>query len=163
MLKIRHKNKVDNCLICLKEFKHFNWDNQKYCSRKCLSLRFKIEQHCCICNKQIFISKSLFNRNNKNYCSRDCYNLRNGLVKRIKRHSNFFKELLKNSKCECGEDKEYLLQIHHIDGNKSNNIRDNLEVVCANCHIKRHLKKNKNNNWVYHTKTLTNRNLLKDL
>ena len=31
--------------------------------------------------------------------------------------------------------------VHHVDGNRDNNVTNNLEVVCHNCHIKRHLKK----------------------
>lgn len=42
-------------------------------------------------------------------------------------------------KCEiCGisswMDKEIILQIHHKDGNNSNNTRNNLMLLCPNCH-----------------------------
>lgn len=40
-----------------------------------------------------------------------------------------------NSCCAfCSETEVSTLQIHHIDGNPSNNICDNLILVCANCH-----------------------------
>ncbi len=94
-------------------------------------------------------------RNNHNYCNRDCYNARRkeGL-KRIKRHTTYFTDLVVKG-CECGVTEYYLLQIHHKDGDTNNNHPDNLEVVCANCHIKRHLKINKDGKLVYHRKTLT--------
>lgn len=41
--------------------------------------------------------------------------------------------------CEVCGNKEWLgepiwLEIHHIDGNNKNNVRENLMVVCPNCH-----------------------------
>jgi len=51
--------------------------------------------------------------------------------------------LLEQSKeaCEiCGWNKKHsvskrtLVQTHHIDGNRENNKRDNLKVLCPNCH-----------------------------
>jgi len=74
--------------------------------------------------------------------------------------------MLANGKCAgCGIDRFYLLQIHHIDGNNGNNDAENLEIVCANCHIKRHLKKRKKDGrFVYHPKgSLTPRHLLPSL
>lgn len=64
---------------------------------------------------------------------------------------------------DCKEKRPYLLQVHHIDWNHNNNKDENLEVVCANCHVKRHLW---NKNWVliYWPKYyLTDRHLLKIL
>jgi hypothetical protein len=40
---------------------------------------------------------------------------------------------------DCGEKRKYMLVVHHIDGNRDNNNFDNLEVVCQNCHCKRHI------------------------
>lgn len=50
-----------------------------------------------------------------------------------------------------------------IDSNKNNNKKENLEVVCGNCHIKRHLKIDKLGKLSYHPLSLTDRNSLKDL
>lgn len=46
---------------------------------------------------------------------------------------------LKNEKCEsCGATKwlnqKCPLELHHIDGNPSNNNFDNLQILCPNCH-----------------------------
>ena len=50
-------------------------------------------------------------------------------------------------RCECcgltdWNGKEIKLQIHHIDGNHNNNIRDNLIILCPNCH-------SQTENWTY--------------
>lgn len=67
---------------------------------------------------------------------------------------------LENPVCEgCGENKRYLLTLHHVDGNRKNNVQDNFEVVCFNCHGKRHLKLVEKH-WIYCTAALTPRELL---
>jgi hypothetical protein len=87
--------------------------------------------------------------------------MRHGQIKKIKRHTKYFDSLLNGSSCKCGVNQKYLLAIHHIDGNINNNNKDNHEIVCANCHIKRHLKQRiKDGEWVYHTKSLTPREIL---
>ena len=160
---MRKKNKVDNCKVCDKEFNHYSWDNQQYCSKQCAYNKDKVKEDCTVCGKSTLKSQSIVNRNNKNYCSRDCYNFRNGVQKNLKRGTAYYKDLLDKSSCDCGESKPYLLQIHHIDGNHHNNDKSNLEIVCPTCHVKRHLKKNKSNEWVYHPKSLTDRTLLNDI
>ena len=65
----------------------------------------------------------------KNSSYKNTNSLRNRLIK----------EGFKPSKCEiCGVD-EWLgnpisLQLHHIDGDKTNNELNNLQVLCPNCH-----------------------------
>lgn len=46
---------------------------------------------------------------------------------------------LRGNKCEnCGitvwMNKPIILEIHHIDGDKTNNNEDNLQLLCPNCH-----------------------------
>lgn len=46
---------------------------------------------------------------------------------------------LRGHKCECCNLSEWLnnlipLEIHHKDGNRTNNVLDNLELLCNNCH-----------------------------
>lgn len=39
----------------------------------------------------------------------------------------------------CGyKEHPEILQVHHIDRNRSNNIKSNLEVLCPNCHTWEH-------------------------
>ena len=62
--------------------------------------------------------------------------------------------------CGCGEKRKYLLMIHHIDGNRANNVQENLECVCGNCHIIRHLILTKDGQWEYKSNALTPRELI---
>ena len=46
---------------------------------------------------------------------------------------------LRGHKCECCQNTEWLnqpihLQTHHIDGDKTNNCLENLQLLCLNCH-----------------------------
>lgn len=48
-------------------------------------------------------------------------------------------EGIKQHKCECCGLSEWLnspipLEVHHIDGNRSNNTIDNFQLLCPNCH-----------------------------
>ena len=50
-------------------------------------------------------------------------------------------------RCECcgltkWNEKEIKLQVHHIDGNHNNNTRNNLMILCPNCH-------SQTENWTY--------------
>ena len=50
-------------------------------------------------------------------------------------------------RCECcgiteWNGKEIKLQVHHIDGNHNNNVRENLMILCPNCH-------SQTENWTY--------------
>lgn len=49
------------------------------------------------------------------------------------------KEGIKEYKCECCGNTEWNgkpipLELHHIDGDHSNNTKENLQVLCPNCH-----------------------------
>lgn len=46
---------------------------------------------------------------------------------------------IRGRKCECCQNTEWLnqpinLQVHHIDGDKTNNELNNLQLLCLNCH-----------------------------
>ncbi len=53
-------------------------------------------------------------------------------------HREKYNEQRINSKCEVCKRTFYLLQIHHIDKNRENNIRSNLMFICQKCHVKIH-------------------------
>lgn len=63
---------------------------------------------------------------------------------------------------DCGEKKMWMLHIHHIDGNRRNSKPPNLEVVCSNHHLKRHLVL-VDGEWVVNFKHLTPRYVLSTL
>ena len=46
--------------------------------------------------------------------------------------------LRKEYKCEeCGSIKN--IDVHHIDGDRNNNVPENLELLCRSCHVKKHI------------------------
>lgn len=116
---------------------------------------------CLNCGKEI--------SNNSKYCSNSCqvsYNrklylekLENGEVTGLKGKfgiSNHIRNYLleiNNYKCQIcgwGEINKYTniihLEIHHIDGNHTNNSLNNLQVLCPNCHSLTENYKNHNKN-----------------
>lgn len=140
-------------------FEHYSYDGQEYCSKECYyqhirDLRTKVT--CIVCGKEVEKHNSTLLRNDNNYCSRECYNdRRTENLKNLKRGTKYYLDLIHKSACECGVEEDYLLQIHHMDGNHNNNDPNNLEIVCANCHVKRHLKLDAKGRIVYHPKSLT--------
>ena len=58
-----------------------------------------------------------------------------------KNRRSIFRRILLDEigKCErCGFDNKWALIVHHKDGNGKNNKRENLEMICANCHYIEH-------------------------
>lgn len=39
--------------------------------------------------------------------------------------------------------KELIFELHHIDGNKNNNVKNNLQILCPNCHSQTDTFRNK--------------------
>lgn len=63
----------------------------------------------------------------------------NGKVQSNKLRIKLLREGLKDHKCEsCGNDtwinQAIPLEVHHKDGDKTNNELDNLQLLCPNCH-----------------------------
>lgn len=125
----------------------------EYQSKKMLGNKYNYKNkisHCVTCGKE------LSNRQTK-YCCTEC-KLQNEYESYIKRWkdgledglkgeyqlSNYVQRYIKekyNHKCSvCGWDKinpttgKSPLEIHHKDGDYSNNDEDNLELLCPNCH-----------------------------
>lgn len=81
------------------------------------------------------------------YCSRSCSNtVNNSLFKSGEKHPNYktgkstYRNIIKeNSICErCGFSDKRALEVHHKDKNRHNNKKNNLEILCANCHMIEH-------------------------
>jgi len=158
----------------------------KYCSLECSRRRstekFYTEISCNQCGK-IFKkrSKEIEKRLNNNktnllFCSRECKD-------KAQRLSGDFPEMLppqygtvyENSdyratafrlnpvRCvDCEIKNEIFLQVHHIDGDRLNNNISNLEIVCPNHHLVRHMKEI-GGVWVIDSKELTPRTLISEL
>lgn len=85
---------------------------------------------CDVCGKEVA-------RSNRHHfkcgtCRGTCYPLEYNKMRKIL--------INETSKCNiCGDNKN--LVIHHLDGNRNNNKKINLEVRCSQCHQSKHRKK----------------------
>jgi len=107
------------CLNCKKECKN---PQDKYCNNQCY----------CDYKRKYYIKRWLDGKETGNTGIKSC-NV-SGHIRR------YFFEIKKN-KCEiCGWDKKNIftkrnpLTLHHIDGDSSNTILANLQLLCPNCH-----------------------------
>ena len=110
--------KIHKCLNCGKEFYHSNCTKNKFCSNKCNG-EYKRKEKI-----------KLWKDNPNDFNDSWSYPfIRNFLLEKY----NF-----KCQKCGWGEKNEYTnktpLEIHHIDGDCTNNSEDNLQLLCPNCH-----------------------------
>jgi len=137
--------KQKTCIICNKVFNviYSRFSIAKYCSNDCYNTNrrdtAKEPRNCKTCGKSYPATKG----SGKKYCSIQCFN-----KQKIKDGAPSFAAVRANMKkggeithCErCGYN-EYpsILGIHHKDRNRKNNHRENLEVLCANCHSIEHL------------------------
>lgn len=65
--------------------------------------------------------------------------IKNSTTKSCKLKNMLFKHGIKKNKCEiCGieewQGKPLNMQLHHIDGDPTNNTLENLQILCPNCH-----------------------------
>ena len=164
---VLRKVEYHNCEYCGEKFtREIRKNNSKrFCNKECKLKYIKTGKYvkCNYCNKKIYRQLNEINKSKNGifYCSRKCQDKSktiNGINNYRKRAFSKFNEKC----CDCGESRKYLLLVHHIDGNRENNILNNLEILCGNCHIKRHLKL-VNGEWVYDSHKLTPRNKLEYL
>ncbi len=177
---LRHKCTEHICLFCKNPFSAYFKANRprKCCSAECSSkLRtIRIEADCALCGKTFsrvptkMLTEHMF-------CSRPCKNQAQRLGNKkflSMQPAHYGKNTSHNILCrrvkpwhceECFEKRAFVLVVHHIDGNRKNNPLDasNWEVLCGSCHLTRHLKKDADGNWKYHSSSLTPRNLLPEV
>lgn len=132
------------CLRCGKEFFAPLKAQSKYCSRECngLAKRTRVKVSCFRCHKEF--ERHLNKLQENNYCSRECKELdqqiggplalphyKDGLSSYRERAFRFY-----GKKCDlCGYDSdERMLDVHHIDEDRSHNSKENLRVLCVWCH-----------------------------
>lgn len=159
----RRRSEYYKCEVCKTPFIRRVNGTKITCSQKCckdyraIGKRIKIK--CSNCGKEIERPKSKFvSRHGHFFCNRACKEMAQSLVglcddikpahygNGIGKRNSLSDELFKKGCVDCGEKRAYLLVLHHKDKNKKNGDPSNLEVVCFNDHIKRHLKK-KMENW----------------
>lgn len=152
------------CLNCQEPFecslKEHNRGNGKFCSQSCSSKynRPKPKEPnmtCIVCQKPMYKSPSKLknSRHGYHFCSRKCKELAqsptsgytieaimpdhygDGLYS-YGRRARSNKPLV----CEACGYNEYpeILEVHHKDRNRRNNILENLKILCPNCHQVEH-------------------------
>ena len=137
------------CTNCGKEFIRKNSSIRKgnqFCTHKCSTdyRKNKIILNCNFCGKEFKRKPSKVGK--LNFCSTKCYSdahrIENGIIKpshysdgkHVYRQIAFRNHGKKCSHCGYSEFEEGL-DVHHIDGDRSNNNIDNLLVLCGTHHI----------------------------
>ena len=145
---------------------------RKYCSNECSSrcqsdrmknnkLALKYEKTFCLnCGKELSKHQSKYCNNAcqteyqyKQYVKKWKSGLENGLKGsyQLSKHIvRYIKEKYNNKCCKCGwcevnpTTGNIPLEVHHIDGDYTNNNENNLELLCPNCHAKTSSYRGKN-------------------
>ena len=145
----RYKDKEISCKYCSNIFICPISQDRLYCSRNCFhkSIRNRVAVKCDYCGNISSRSLSKLNRSKSGYrfCNRDCKNKaqKEGKIKEIlpphyqqdltTYRQKFSQEELKCKRCGYNEF-PCSVDIHHIDEDRTNNKKENLEPLCANCH-----------------------------
>ena len=144
-----------SCQICGKNFYtkprclKIGWG--KFCSRACQypSQRTGREVVCTTCRKSIYRTPKHFRHSVSGnfFCDKSCSAIwkNQHLIigenhARWKNGKNAYRNIIKRggvaAVCNrCREDDFRILLVHHIDGNRQNNVLDNLMWLCYNCHF----------------------------
>jgi hypothetical protein len=112
----------------------------KYCSKSCAvedkSRKNSFKVNCSYCGRLTSkpINKKVRSKTGKFYCNKTCKDLGHMYDSEVTYRSkalHFYGE----SCNRCGYELiEKMLDVHHKDGNRSNNTIENLEVLCVWCH-----------------------------
>lgn len=114
------------------------------CSSRFEPKKSKIKVHCSICKKELFRYENRIKllKTKQFYCSRECqgvgYSDPNTLG-----GSRYYKDEIKKISAQCymcKDDRTYLIDAHHADGNNKNNDDLNIMPLCKKCHAIMHLK-----------------------
>lgn len=143
--------RCDHCEIeFLKRATNIPITKHNFCSRKCygLSQHDRIEKECTYCHAKIWVIPTRVEKSKSGlfYCSRSCKAnvqcLSSGISAAWPPHygtTTSYRQIALNAyphECEVCKYNEYiaLLQVHHIDSDRSNSKLDNLIVLCPTCH-----------------------------
>jgi hypothetical protein len=139
------------CIICMKmvyrrPIELERSSGKAYCSQECYGKACRKEHSCSICGKIILAGR------NAKTCSRACANrnrtgikytgrpLKDKALSQRRLKLRLFKE--RGAVCErCQYSVYQILQVHHKNRNRTNNTRQNLELLCPNCHASEHYLK----------------------
>ena len=179
---IKRKAEKHCCGHCKKEFlRRKNASKpKKYCCKKCHeeSSRNRAIVKCTNCDKKIerTLSQLRSVKHGFHFCDRKCKEEAQKLGGKCPeiRPAHFgtgtgehsyresMKEEIKLGCVDCSNKTYFVLLVHHKDGIRQNNKKENLEVVCRNCHAKRHLYL-KDGKWCFWTAVLTPREMLANI
>jgi len=144
----------------------FDKKRNTYCSHKCAKSqtnkdRAKYNKKCLSCDK-------IINGKDKKFCSHKCAKIYQRKELHAKIEAGEYKTCTtmrvimsyliekRGRKCECcgisdWMGKEVPLNVHHIDGDATNNLPDNIQLLCLNCHgqTENYGRKNKNSSRNY--------------
>jgi 5-methylcytosine-specific restriction endonuclease McrA len=126
-----------------------------YCSNKCAYVgKIKeVEVNCATCNKVVLLKPSRIKSSKSGliFCNRKCKEKAQSLIGGIKEiqpshygstktnHRDIAFRILPKCCNRCGYNEHpEILEVHHIDEDNTNNIIENLEVLCPNCHTIHH-------------------------
>ena len=152
---LKSKERHNYCLQCGKEILGVDRFRKKFCNSSCAAKytknRKKPQKHCLLCGNPI--------SHRQKFCSLKCQNnyiykkyietwlsgTENGLTGKYEISSHVRRYLLEYNNytcqtpgCGCNWKNPYtgksILQIHHIDGDCTNNKFENLQLLCPNCH-----------------------------
>lgn len=107
----------------------------------------QIEFHCSYCGKEIYRTPSQIKANKSGYfyCSKECGNKHKNLIREksgewLNASSTYRRKAFNtydHKCCVCGWDEdERVLEVHHKDENRDNNLIENLCIICPICHRK---------------------------
>lgn len=164
---LKSKERHNYCLQCGKEILGVDRFRKKFCNSSCAAKytknRKKSQKHCLLCGNPISYRQK--------FCSLKCQNdyiyktyienwlsgTENGLKGKYGISSHIRRYLLEYNNytcqtpgCGCNWKNPYtgksILQIHHIDGDCTNNKFENLQLLCPNCHTMTENYGNRNKN-----------------
>jgi len=127
-----------------------------FCSSECISKSKSVELECAVCQTKFQRLKSNLGKSRHGiyFCSRECkdfgQSIDDGVLEIQPDHytkvenadawskNTYRKYALREQGSECRlcgyNEYEEALEVHHNDGDRSNNSKDNLTVLCAICH-----------------------------
>ena len=144
--------KCDSCNKIFYRPQRLVRSQKHYCSAKCKSFTERTSRvvACSYCGAEFYRRPSKIQE--LNFCSRICKDS----AQRISSGERFsslrpehydqgtynYREIAyrnNDSVCNrCGFSNKLALVVHHVDRNRSNNTINNLEILCANCHMIEH-------------------------
>jgi len=131
------------CEICNNEFESIpsKGEKHRFCSKKCygvyLKTYYKKENNPAYNKKQSKLTKNKRENSRKKYFNEKFSNMKFEELSKLIRKRIILKE--QQNKCKiCGiynwNNKNLVLQLDHINGNRYDNNRNNLRCICPNCH-----------------------------